>query len=124
MVKKNYNPSDIKQHAGATYRTENGSKYYFTLNGQFYGRDSIEGIFPEIVAGLDLKHTGKIESAFAGVNYSDREILRKRKKLIKLVKRHGERPSEGKHLVLVLRDYDALRTERIGFKSSPLEKIV
>jgi hypothetical protein len=108
-----YDPRDIRAHCGKTYETEN-SIYSFGVLGTFHGRKSIQGVVPELVAGLDKRYSPELEQCFNETN---------RQGLYDLVMRYGEEPKKGKHLVLVLDATDAAQTERIGFKSSLIRRI-
>ncbi len=107
-----YDSRDIKQHRGMTYSTEKGSDYSIDYHGCFHGRPSMEWAEPELVAGLSTDYTTEIMDCLDKQN---------RRKLKKLVLKHGEKPSEGKYLVVVLTKNDAEIRKTIGLKSSPLE---
>ena len=108
----NYNPADIPKNK--TYITESGSNYSLDSEGRFHGRDSIEGVKPVLVAGLGQKHEMAIDSSF---DYVDRNALGD------LIKKFGKKPKKNRYLVMLLSTEDMEKTGRIGFKSSPLEKI-
>lgn len=112
-MKTEYDPTNVRAHANKTYKTEN-STYSFGPLATFHGRDSIEGIVPELVAGIDPENNCSVCFLIEEKN---------RKGLYDFVMENAREPVEGRHLVLVLSEEDAKKTERIGFKSSRLEEI-
>lgn len=107
-----YNPRDMKPHKGMTYSTEKGSDYSLDYQGCFHGRPSMEWAQPELIAGLSTDYTQDIIECLDKQN---------RRQLRRLVLKHGEKPTGGKYLVVVLSKKDAKLRKTIGLKSSPLE---
>lgn len=108
-----YDPSNIEQHMGMTYSTTRGSDYRIDRMGCFHGRDSLEWIKPELVAGLAKSY---LKQAKRCLEKKDRE------KLKEITMEHGKKPSAGKYLVIVLSEEDAKIKNEVGMISfSPLE---
>jgi hypothetical protein len=115
ITKRDYDATNLDQHKGMTYTTTGGSDYSIDRIGYFHGRDSIEWTIPEAIAGIDPSKIKKVEEFFGSDD---------RNGLYNFVKTDGEKPSAGKHLVVVLSATDAKLKKRIGLKSSPLEGLL
>ncbi|MBC8434941.1 hypothetical protein H8D91_00355 [archaeon] len=110
MPTTTYNPKDVTQHSHTNYETEKAG-CFFTTGGRFYLRGQqpnhfSEGTIPEIIAGINPEHVEKIKALFGG---------NLRASLVKLIEQHGEKPTPGKHLVLVLNEEDTREKGGVGY---------
>ena len=112
-----YNPTDIDQHRGKVYTTRNRTEYQFKhCDGSFHGEKSLNGVMPELVAGIHPRHEKRLGRIFSEGS---------REKLRVFMKKYGEAVTAGKYLVLCLSSDDAEEIGTIGFKTgSRLEGLI
>ena len=109
-----YISEHVMQYAGKTFLTENESRYSFTRNGEFIGRQSGEGGDIERVAGITPE---EYFEAWSYLSTQDREGLNN------FIKTKGQKAKEGLHLVLSLTEQEANLRDRVGFMSSEIKKV-
>ena len=114
----NYDPRNLTPHTGKSYKIGN-EIFSFNSSGRFYFEgqhptNHVEGVIPEVIAGLDTRYKEKLQLIFGG---------QQRHGLVDLIEKCGEEPAVGKILVFALNKEDAKKRDRIGYYSAPLEEI-
>lgn len=102
-----------KKYANYTFHTESGSTYSFDNEGRFHGRESLEGLQAERVAGLDYEN-GKIARTHLYLGH--------KQGLIDLIAQNGQEPRKGLYLVLALTNEATEKSRKIGFITSKLKE--